>query len=498
MPPDNSGSLNARILLRTSLLAFLCTTAALLTFPEKTEAATTLSRPANNLGLVGYWSFEDGTGTRATDFSGRGNTGTLDNPSWTSGKRGKALNFDNVDDAVTIANESNFDFDDTSAFSMSAWVYRASITDEDDIVVKIDDTNFRGYSLYFPTPGSHICNTGTCLAFYLTDGVDASIVATSTATISQTNRWYHVTATYNGNGDSSGITMYVNGVDSTTSRWNAGSLDAVLNDLPLVIGDDVTGGDHCCEFSGRIDEVRVYNRALSPSEVARLAQTRAVRVGASSAELHQGSTLANGLIGHWTFDGPDTVTTVTDRSGSNNHGYFIGDATSSAKVSGKLGQAFNFDGTDDYVSAPSALGAAQDAYTLSAWVNGDVLDTSPALYSFAVNVNDKWIGGSDDQRWWCNKDSDFGNPVGPLFSTGWHLLTCTYDGVTDKLTLYVDGVQIDQVTSAGTTDMTGNVEISTQVFPWDGKVDDARVYNRALSPAEVRQLYQLGMVIIRP
>ncbi|MFA6050578.1 MAG: hypothetical protein WC761_05270, partial [Candidatus Paceibacterota bacterium] len=72
-------------------------------------SAATLSKPSNNLGLVGYWSFEDATstasvGTKVTDFSGRGNTGTLTNgPTWTDGKKGKALSFDGSNDEVTTA-----------------------------------------------------------------------------------------------------------------------------------------------------------------------------------------------------------------------------------------------------------------------------------------------------------------------------------------------------------------------------------------------------------
>ena len=59
----------------------------------------TLAKPPNNLGLVGYWSFDEGTSTRATDFSGNGNHGTLTDagdglPVWVNGKRGKALDMD--------------------------------------------------------------------------------------------------------------------------------------------------------------------------------------------------------------------------------------------------------------------------------------------------------------------------------------------------------------------------------------------------------------------
>jgi hypothetical protein len=61
-----------------------------------TSAAHAIPNPPNNLGLVVYWSFNDGTSTKATDFSGNGNTGTLSTlgsvlPTWVNGKRGKAI-----------------------------------------------------------------------------------------------------------------------------------------------------------------------------------------------------------------------------------------------------------------------------------------------------------------------------------------------------------------------------------------------------------------------
>src|SRR5450830_343970 len=59
--------------------------------------ASVIQTPPNNIGLVGYWSFNEGTSTKATDFSGHGNNGTLSGstlPTWVAGKLGGALSFD--------------------------------------------------------------------------------------------------------------------------------------------------------------------------------------------------------------------------------------------------------------------------------------------------------------------------------------------------------------------------------------------------------------------
>lgn len=132
MSPDLSGSFSAQKTLRAwCLLALLlCASAALLALAHSAEAATTLLKP--NLGLVGYWSFDEGTSTKATDFSGFGNTGTLNgSPSWVNGKLGKALDFElSNSDFVDVGSGSSLQ--QTSAMTVCAWVRVETIDATDD------------------------------------------------------------------------------------------------------------------------------------------------------------------------------------------------------------------------------------------------------------------------------------------------------------------------------------------------------------------------------
>src|SRR5262245_59107499 len=76
-------------------------------------------------GLVGYWTFDEGTGTVASDSSGHNNTGTLKNgPLWTTGKLNTALQFDGIDDYVEVANSPSLS--PTSAVSVSFWIKSGS------------------------------------------------------------------------------------------------------------------------------------------------------------------------------------------------------------------------------------------------------------------------------------------------------------------------------------------------------------------------------------
>src|SRR3989344_829112 len=117
------------------LLIVLTTCYLLLPAPA---AHAGIKPPPSNLGLVGYWSMDDCRSTKATDFSGSGNTGSLSGFSytgstsnWVSGsaaKRGCALNFDGSNDYVaSVGTVDSYSFiQNTDIFTLSAWVYRTS------------------------------------------------------------------------------------------------------------------------------------------------------------------------------------------------------------------------------------------------------------------------------------------------------------------------------------------------------------------------------------
>ena len=88
-----------------------------------TKTTFTLTVPSNNLGLVGYWNLNDGSGASATDSSGNGNTGTLENmeaEDWVAGKFGKALSFDNTgNERVVAGNGASLQITNGT---MAAWI----------------------------------------------------------------------------------------------------------------------------------------------------------------------------------------------------------------------------------------------------------------------------------------------------------------------------------------------------------------------------------------
>jgi hypothetical protein len=444
----------------------------------------TLAKPPNNLGLVGYWSLNEGNGTVATDFSGNGNHGTLQNgPTWVNGKFGTALDFDGLDAVVTASPP------DVTNFTLSAWVKPESSDLTSGINLIINKTSVsadHNYCLIIFNGTADVC-------FYAGSGVYRDLTE-PTATMVE-GIWYHIVGTYStANGGT--LTLYVNGVQRNESTGQ-GTLTYGGTQI-LSIGDYVTeeSGE---DFNGGIDEVRVYNRALSASEVAALYGSGAIQVGGSSKDLQRGSTLERGLVGDWTFDGPDFITTVADVSGNNNDGYVYNVATSSAKTKGKLGQAAKFSASNDYIRVPTI--SISSAISVSAWVktdnytSGALVVKSQVFENWELFLEGSGCGSAGIQ--WRGADSCSQISASPPTPTdAWHHIVATQTGTS--AILYVDGV----VAASGSITAIGNtgapIRIGNDFGPFNGAIDDVRIYNRVLSATEVKQLYNLGRTTVSP
>jgi len=201
-------------------------------------------------GLVGWWKFDEKEGTNAADSSGNSNSGTLQgNPQWrpSAGKIGGALEFDGDGDFVSIANESKFDF--AGQITISAWVNIASVPQEWTAIITKGDSSWR-LSTVQQTRRFH---------FSVNDWNRITLDGMRTV---DTNQWHHVAAVYDG----SEMRIYVDGSPDVSKPWTGG-INA--NDFPVCIGENAEQTGRF--WHGLIDEVRVYNYALSEDEVAELA-----------------------------------------------------------------------------------------------------------------------------------------------------------------------------------------------------------------------------------
>jgi len=206
--------------------------------------------PTGNADMTGnvlllHMNEESGT---IVDYSGEGNNGTTYG-GVTYGAEGKfntALEFDGVDDYVSVPDSDSLDI--TDAITIEAWVYREfEDNNVHEVVCKGSDSGHKGYRLDFAGPR---------VRFRLGNGSDW-IGVESLSEISP-KTWYHVVGTYDG----SIIKIYVNG-EEENSIVMEGTVQS--SSFSVFLGQYVVNGIYL--FDGKIDEVCIWERALSPTEV---------------------------------------------------------------------------------------------------------------------------------------------------------------------------------------------------------------------------------------
>jgi hypothetical protein len=221
-------------------------------------------------GMVGYWSFDGGSGK---DDSGNGNKGMIvGNPKVVPGKFGMALDFDG-DDGVEIASNSSLEL--PNALTAACWIYPRAITD----AAGNDHAGifWKGHMIGW---GANMYNwriataTTSGLTWGSTGGGVEGYFATGNC-LPDLNTWYHVALVEDGTKG----TAYVNGVALVAADVTGGDMNRpaapydTWPDEPVRIGwSQGRGGDvnTLVYFDGIIDEVVLYNRALSADEIGDL------------------------------------------------------------------------------------------------------------------------------------------------------------------------------------------------------------------------------------
>ncbi len=211
-----------------------------------------------NTGLVGYWKFDDGTGTTAADSSGNGNTGTLVNgPTWTVGKLGQALAFDGLSNYVTVPSTAALN---VYPLTVAVWMKTSSTTGVRGIVNKYVAGSYNGYQVFM--------NSGNLCAWYLRDSTDYVYDGGGcpfNVPGYNDNQWHHVAYVV----DASGGKLYVDGVQKGSLPWT-GTAGAPTTVQPVHIAHYPGAFGGAEYLPGVLDDVRIYNRALSAADVLSL------------------------------------------------------------------------------------------------------------------------------------------------------------------------------------------------------------------------------------
>jgi glucose/arabinose dehydrogenase len=217
------------------------------------EFPTPVNAQVPSAGLVGHWSFDEGAGSTAADGSGNGRSATLTyGPTWAPPSQcrvGGCLSFDGADDYAKVADAAALRL--TGDLTISAWIKPTGLGTKQAVVSKRYEFELGpiAASSPFAMSWTHKEPSGTAVSGPL---------STSTASGS----WQHVALVRNG--ATRKISGYADGAVATTSTYATAPGTSSYN---VAIGRHASGGQH---FKGLIDEVRIYDRALTPDEVRAL------------------------------------------------------------------------------------------------------------------------------------------------------------------------------------------------------------------------------------
>jgi len=476
-----------------------------------------------------HLKFDEGYGDVAYDSGIGGNNGDLGGsgqscpgdvntscPWWTNnGIYGKALDFETsgTQDYIDLGNPTDLQI--TGAVTLSAWVKHESLNHNTRYITKGGSSGSRGWELSFE-------GDSTDQVFFTISSNGTTEYSAETNFSLTAGVWYHFVGVYE---PSTAVKLYVNGVLNAKNRVSipASQYNTSYN---VYISNRASCGN--CYMDGIIDEIRVYNSALSASQVNILYNQGSAAVwGAKSTDSSgnaswsaadeycppgQGST-CNPPIAEWKFD-ENTGTgdgSVNDTSGN---GYiFDMEPTMSESdwVSGRFGSALDFDGDDDFVINDSSGGLTiTDTVTLSAWVKADTHDGTIVYQGHndggynnydleieptgVLEFSYKNSGGSSN---------DFTSSSTYTWTDGWHYIAASHTyGSRSTAKLYRDGVEIVGTWTNGDGDdapFTHNyASVGERGYGtgnsdhFDGVIDEVKIYDYIRTQAQIAWEYNQG------
>ncbi|MBN2094959.1 MAG: DUF2341 domain-containing protein [Candidatus Aenigmarchaeota archaeon] len=469
-------------------------------------------------GLVGHWIFEEGTGTTVHDQSGNSRTGTaVGSPTWQSN---------------TIAGDYCMDFDGTDSYVQVTDASSLRLTGTDfsiEFFAKLNETPSVWRGVLFKTDyagGWMVYHDGSRMALRIYQAASTSDEVNILNSELNLNGWNHVAYTYKSS--TKELKAYLNGKYLRGGTYQNTTVGSYTGNLFMGSSGTTANSQN---FPGNLDDVRIYTRILSETEIEASAMEGQWRNGASmsatvcdstpdrtgpstsnlTAEGDNTNNLVqlnwtwsddeimpdadnNGLVGRWDFEeGIGLI--AKDNSGN---GYDGNLTNGPAWISGVHGDfALDFDGVNKYVDLgnPSSFPNGTSARTMCAWAKTNT-----------VSSNYRWVfaygSASVSQAMFIglNGATLYGGGYGDdvTFSNFWEInvwkhVCLVYDGT--YASLYGNGVLLSGPTAKTWSLIKSKAYVGRQINDaeyWNGTIDDIRIYNRTLSADEIRNLMLVG------
>ncbi|MGY6521478.1 MAG: LamG-like jellyroll fold domain-containing protein [Mongoliitalea sp.] len=428
-----------------------------------------------NMGLVGYWPMEEGSGNRMLDQSGNNLHATIQNTSnvtWVAGKEGKAINLNgNTGRFGVVPHQAVLNI--PNAITLAAWVRPAEVGR--GTILHKNPGN--GFELWLDSSG--------LIEFRLNRGSNGSTyrLLSKYNYSTDVNKWIHVAATFDGTTS----TIYINGNEDATATYAPFQIGTTSGELTIGALGTIQ------RWRGDLDEVRLYNRSLNRNEILML-------VGLMPDNQTSSPSNNTGLVGHWKMD-EGSGNQMLDDSGNQFHA-IIGSTDGISWGVGVLGQALSLPGTSNRfgtVNHNSKL-ALPNAISISAWVNPSQLGRSTIISKADGNGFELWLDingfiefrlnrGNNNSTYRLRSNFNYSQAVGK-----WFHLVATFDGQSSKI--FINGIEDISETyqpfSIGTN--SGDLVIGAlgTIQRFNGKMDDLRLYDKALTSSEIQQITNLS------
>lgn len=464
------------------------------------------------------WNFDEGYGTTAYDASGNGKNLTLSSATRriNEGRFDKAFSGTSNTRAYDDADDDNLDFAANDDFSLSAWIKYGADNPADTEYIIHKQTGNEGYALYMDSSGR--------IGFGIGDTSSASFPEDAALSIRDyaDNSWHQIVGRKLSN---QRIELFIDG-ELIASDIALAADGTLANSAVLYIGD-ANATDDADEFSGMIDEVKIFAYALNEDEIKRESNN------GQSVLLGVRSTASDGISQDFSADRSYCVPgdmvqcdppvlhlkmdekvsgngkTLYDASGHGNDGTTVFGANASGMdctQPGKFGTACKFDAKDDYVNVGNKEDLnITDELTISAWVN---LATTTGKYEAVLSKRTNQVGGysirmGDDlyPNFQTSRDGvdDFYTWTSPLVPNQWTHIAVRYSTADNKVTMYMDGHVSNVVSIIGamaTTSASFYLSKYGAAYYFPGRIDDVRVYDYARSAAQIYWDYNRGKPVM--
>ena len=470
--------------------------------------------------LVAHYEFEN----NADDSTANANHGTVyGDPAylaWWLGVIGEAIDCDATDDYndyAIVQDSPSLSFGNDS-FSICFWVKSSWAGGDKEFIVKNGSagSEFGGKPPDGPNSGKrYVLKLDGEFRFAIDDDDDKTVCKTDESNIA-TGDWVQVTAVRNRADDK--MYIYADGVlvgnQDDGTKTSIDSPGEIMTIAAAQKEDGTYAGEIGHWFTGQLDDMRFYNYALSEGEARYLAGVGERVVDPIVVDEIVVPPLYGPMLAHWTLDG-DTL----DSSGNNFDGTAMGDA--SIATDPDKGQVLSLDGDGDYVDCgnPDTLNFSTGDWSLCAWVKNTMTGTGDDNKGSIITNGGDGGGGhryglvvteqTEGKMTLVTDDNDKKKQAKSATSVNddvWHHVVGMREG--EQIKLYIDGVLEASTGLPGGYDLSGAVQSNVllgaisrasngEIYKtYAGLIDDARIYNCALSEGEVRYLAGLGNLII--